>query len=282
MRVACVQKSVVFNDPEANARSLVSDLQALKAEGVELAVFPEACLTGYCVESRAMAEKIALDTVVGENQTIVQAHPEVERIRRACIELEIHAVFGFASREAGELVNTAALAEPNGQLRRYNKVHLPELGYDHFSTPGNELPVFDTAIGKIGILICYDLRIPEAARVLALKGAEIIVLPTNWPVGAEVVPRSFVATRAAENRVFIATCNRMDGENGFQFIGNSGIYDVTGDALVTAKDVNTVITADINLDRARSKRNVVSQGRFESTVFGCRRPDLYGPIVGGE
>lgn len=282
MKVACVQMDVVFGRPEVNAGFVVSHLSRLKEEGVDLAVFPEACLTGYCAEDCPVAESIALDVVCDTNGDVHVGPNPVEAIRRACIEHEIHCVFGYAGRENGQLNNSAALVEPTGRMRRFVKVHLPELGYDKFVVPGNSLPVFQTDLGKIGLLICFDLRIPEAARVLALRGAELIVLPTNWPDGAEFAADYMAPVRAAENKVFLAACNRVGEENGFHFIGRSGIYGVAGETLAKAGLGPDVLTADLDLLLARNKHNVVVPGKFETDVFGSRRPDLYGPIVGGD
>jgi predicted amidohydrolase len=164
-------------------------------------------------------------------------------------------------------------------MRRYIKTHLPELGFDKFVVRGTSLPVFDTAIGKIGVLICYDVRFPEAARVLALDGADIIALPTNWPDGAEVSPTFMAPARAAENRVFVVTCNRVGVENGFRFIGCSAIHDITGAAIASAGDDDTILIADVDLARARNKRTIVIPGKYETNTFTARNPDLYGRIV---
>ena len=186
---------------------------------------------------------------------------------------------GYAGINGETLYNGACLIEPTGKVSEYRKTHLPELGLDRFVSPGDSLPVFDTAIGKIGIAICFDLRPPEAVRCLALKGAEVIVVPTNWPEGAEFTPTHTIASRAHENRVFVAACNRVGVENGFTFIGRSGIWDVTGRVLASAGAGDDVIRADIDLAQAREKRIRTIPGKYETTIFESRRPELYDVIT---
>jgi predicted amidohydrolase len=276
VKIACVQSNVVFGDPAANAASAVIHLERLAEEGVDLAVFPEAFLTGYCVDSAEAALGIALD-----DDWEAEPVPAVAAVRDACVRHKMHAVVGAACRAGGKVSNKAFLFEPNGKTHRYSKTHLPELGLDKFVTPGDDLPVFDTALGKIGIAICFDLRPPEPIRILVLKGAELIVLPTNWPEGAEFAPAFTAAVRAAENRVFLAACNRVGTENGFTFIGKSGIWGVGGKCLASAGAEEETICADLDLAEAREKRVRTIPGKYETTVFESRRPELYGRIAGG-
>ena len=280
MKVACAQLDVAFGQPQINADKAVKTLRECKAQGVELVVFPECFLTGYCVSDQQGAQDISLDVTSRNGSDVSTCPKEVSCVWEECMELGIFAVVGLAVGIRGDCWNAAVLMDPGGELKIYHKVHLPELGFDKFAWPGSRLPVFETDLGKIGILICFDLRIPEAARTLALKGAELIVLPTNWPVGAFAGPAFMAAARAAENRVFLAACNRVGSENGFDFIGQSGIYSVTGTTLAKAsEDKEEVIMADIDLAEARVKRTVIRPGEFETTVFDARHPELYGVIT---
>lgn len=269
MKIACVQANVFFGQPDWNAESAEARLAELHAQGVELAIFPEAYLTGYCVGSVEEARGIAIPV----------GHPALQRLRQACDRLGMTAVVGFAEDEYGELYNSAALFEPGVEPRLYRKSHLPCLGLDRFVTRGDELPVFETKLGKIGILICFDMRMPESVRVLALKGAEIIALPTNWPEGAEVSASHICIARAAENRVFFAACNRLGKENGFGFIGGSKIIDPVGNVLASAEGDETSIIAEIDPAAARNKRTINVPGEYELGLFAERRPELYGAIV---
>jgi predicted amidohydrolase len=270
MRIACVQANVAFANPAANAEAAIRKLRDLKSRGVDLAVFPEAYLTGYCVSNPDEAESIA----------IPRESDQIRAIQNEVDALGIGAVVGFAEQGVeGELYNAAAICEPGVPTRFYRKTHLPFLGYDRFSDPGAELPIFDTRWGKIGVLVCFDLRPPEAARTLALKGAELIVLPTNWPVGAEVSADHVSIARAAENKVFFATCNRVGTENGTTFIGHSRIISTSGKVLAEAGANEETIVADLDLAEARQKRIVNIPGEYEMEVFATRQPNLYLPIT---
>jgi 5-aminopentanamidase len=268
MHLACVQCDVVFGDPLANAKNAIDYLEKLHIEGVDLVVFPEAFLTGYCVDCMADARSIA----------IPRDHESVTQIAEAAERLNILTVFGFAEERDGKVFNTAALTEPGKETRFYQKTHLPILGLDRFVEPGSQIPVFETRLGKIGILICYDLRPPEAMRVLALAGAELVVLPTNWPEGAEVSAEHITIARAAENGVFVATCDRTGHEHGFNFIGLSKIISPKGKVLASASREEAILKAEIDLAEARNKHNVNIPGKYETELFVSRRPELYAGL----
>lgn len=279
MRLACFQYDVVFGDPGANADRLIAGLAEARLNGVDLAVFPEAFLTGYCVSTAEEAERIAIWVSCDRNFEVTECHDAVARVQAAAVELGIHVVAGFAGKDGFGFYNGALLVEPDGRMRRYVKTHLPCLGFDQFATPGTALPVFETALGRIGILICYDLRPPEATRVMALREADLIVLPTNWPVRKGTTPAVMCPARAMENKVFFASCNRVGDENGFSFRGESAIYGVGGEVLASAGVAEAVIQADFDIKEARQKRTVVIPGHFETDAFACRQPGLYSDLT---
>ncbi len=269
-RVACVQMDVIYGDRDANLTRISREICKLAEQGVELVVFPECCLAGYCIESEDQRHEISV---------------ELDSTEFAVIQSTVDAtgvlvILGFSEETAREFYNTAALFQPDTQPKFYRKTHLPELGYDRFVTAGSDLPVFETKFGKIGILICFDVRFPEAARILALKGADAIFLPTNWPRGADISADILAIARAAENKVFVITCNRVGTERGFTFIGKSKIISPMGQVLASAGSDEECIVADLDFELSRNKRNITIPGKHETTVFESRRPELYGPIFG--
>ena len=278
-RIRCAQTEVAFNDPEANSAVAVGVLERASIDQVDLVLFPEAFLTGYCVASQDEAESIAIRCQCDRDFDVTDAHGSLVQIQASCVRLGIHAVLGLAAKDDYGIFNAAVLIEPSGRMRRYIKTHLPCLGFDRFAQPGSALPVFETELGVLGILICYDLRPPEATRVLALRGAEIVLLPTNWPTRKGQPPSIMVPARCAENRIYYATCNRVGDENGFSFRGDSGLYDLDGTRLCDAGPGEGEITADLDLALAREKTSTVIPELFSTNAFADRRPDLYSEIT---
>jgi predicted amidohydrolase len=269
MNLACIQSDCVFGRPEQNVQRVLAEVERSRESGADLVVFPEAFLTGYCADCEDAAHGIALP--IGS--------PLLAEIRKACDDRGTMLAVGFAESDEGALYNSVAFFQPNRPMSVYRKSHLPFLGYDRFARPGHDLPVFETSHGRIGILICFDLRIPEAARTLALKGADLILVPTNWPEGAEVSADHIAIARAAENRVFLAAVNRVGRENGFRFIGRSKVVAPSGKVLAEARDGEETLLCEIDLAEARVKRAVTIPGQYETDAFASRQPDLYRSLM---
>lgn len=262
MRLACFQGDVVFGDSEANVKRFNAVLIDARELQIDLVVFPEAFLTGYAASSAEEARAIAITAEL------------LPWLQGMVDETKVSAVVGYASTDGDRVYNEAALLQPGRPAYLYRKTHLPELGVDVFATPGDHIDVVDTPFGRIGIGICFDLRYPECARTMAVMGANLLVLPTNWPTGADMSADHISLVRAAENRIFVATCNRVGSENGYDFIGKSKIIGPNGQILAAAGIEETLIMADVDLAEAREKRIQAPAGYF-TDVLGCRRPDLY-------
>lgn len=284
MLIAVAQTEPKLAEIDANVAAAVGWLEQAAAQGVALVVLPEAALTGYVFETPAEAREVALD-IDG---------PEVQALVAAAGRLGIHAVVGLIERQGDLLRNTAVLVGPGagaagatagvsgpGELiGLYRKTHLPFLGVDRFVTPGDEAPVFDTPIGRIGIEICYDLRFPELTRSLALRGADFIAHPTNWPLAATTNADFITKTRALENRVYLLTSNRSGFERGTEFCGWSQICDPSGTRIVeTGKGGETLLVAEADVARSRDKNIIPIPGEYEMHLWGHRRPELYGPVA---
>src|SRR5262249_7221727 len=155
---------------------------------------------------------------------------------------------------------------------------LPLLGVDRFATPGDRpFAVHDLGGLRIGINICYDGSFPESARVLTLLGADLVVLPTNWPTGALSTVQYLVQARAMENHVYYLGVNRVGEERGFRFIGRSRAVDCTGELLAASDgDDATIVYAEVDPARARNKQVVKIPGKYEINRVADRRPEMYG------
>lgn len=270
IKIAGVQMDVAFADKAKNLRRIIQFTEAAAMDGARLVVFPECAVTGYCFESREEALPFA-ERVPG---------PSCEQVAKVCERLNVCVILGLLEQDGDKLFNAAVLIGPQGVLGSYRKVHLPYLGVDRFTTPGDQgFKVFEVAQVRVGMNICYDGAFPEAARVMALDGADLIALPTNWPPGAECTADYVINTRALENKVYYLAVNRVGTERGFRFIGKSKICDTHGNTLAVAEhDHETTLYAEIDTSEARRKRIVRVPEKHIIDRFADRRPEMYGRI----
>lgn len=271
VRLAAVQIETTPLDPAHSLAKVIQWLEQAAAQGAGLAVFPECTLTGYFLsapEAASVAEAIP--------------GPRTERLAEACRSLGIYAVVGTIEKDAsGCCWNTAVLVGPDGLVGRYRKTHLICLGVDRFLSQGDSLPgPWETPLGRLGLLICYDLRFPEPARALALAGAQAILLPTAWPSAATLYPDFVARTRAAENGVYVLAADHVGEERGARYLGRSIAVGPDGEILAEAgRDEETILMVEIDLARSLRKHRVFIPGDYEIDLFGDRRPDLYGRIT---
>jgi predicted amidohydrolase len=259
----------ILAEKERNLDACVARLEEAAAAGAELLVLPECAIPGYMFESAEEALPFA-EEIPG---------PSADTLARECRRLGLHVVCGLLERDGDVLHNAAVLVGPEGLIGTYRKTHLPFLGVDRFAVPGDELTVYDTPLGRIGVEICYDLRFPEVTRTLALKGADIVAHPTNFPVAARIQTELITVARAAENRIYLLTANRVGKERSGEFCGWSQIVDPYGTRLAEAGETEeALLVADVDVQKARDKDYVIP-GEYELYLFGHRRPELYGALV---
>ena len=266
MRVTCAQYAVREGDRDHNLDHSLHFIRRATAAGADLVVLPELANTGCDLGSRDHALDLAEEIPSG---------PAVRAWREEAEGSGVCVVGGLMEREGDTLFNSAVLLGP-GMLGRYRKTHLwdkEKLLYE----PGRELPVFDTTLGRIGVLICYDVWFPEAARTLALKGAQILCVPSNTP--DDWVPEAHrrgdltmlnvhCMAAANANRVFVAAANRV----GDGYLGRSCIVDVTGGVLALADpEEEDLVSAELNLRRARAEKRLTDL----SHAFEDRNPAAY-------
>jgi predicted amidohydrolase len=271
MRIAAVQMDVTIGRVQVNVEKMISLLRKTASEAAAITIFPECSATGYCFDDLAEAREFA-ERIPG---------PITERMAAACEETGTFAVFGMLEADGAAVYNAAVLTGPRGVVGSYRKVHLPFLGADMFTTCGDRpFAVHEAGDVRVGLNICYDSAFPESSRILALAGADLIALPTNWPPGAECVAENAINTRAMENAVYYAAVNRVGTERGITFIGRSRICGPAGETLAVGGETDEqILYAEIDPARARNKRVVRIPGRHAIDRLADRRPEMYGALV---
>jgi predicted amidohydrolase len=270
-RIVCQQVAPRVGDLQANRRLAASAIAAGVRDGADIVVLPELVTSGYVFQS---AQEAAAVAVPRTDPLFDEWAAEADRGRAVVIG-------GFCERgDDGLIYNSAAVVDGTGVIGVYRKVHL----WDReklFFQPGNAAPaVFDTSAGRIGVLVCFDLEFPEMTRLLALAGAELIAIPTNWPLvqrpEGERPPEVTIAMAAARvNRVFIACCDRTGTERGQHWTAGTTIVDENGWVLAAQTGAGAA-SAEVNLARSRDKAYTDL-----SDAFADRRPELYGAVAAG-
>lgn len=270
MKVAAVQMDVTILEPKRNLEKILLNLETAAGAGAGLVIFPECALSGYCYSSREEAWPVA-EEVPG---------PSTERIAAAARSWGCTAVVGLLERDADRIFNAAAVVTPQGILGTYRKAHLLCLGIDRHDALGDKpFPVFTTPHGRVGINICFDCSFPESGRVVKLKGAQLLAIPTNWPVGSDTWQHT-PKVRATENHLHVVAADRVGEERGFRFAGHSQLVDFEGRVHAEAGETEeTILYADFDLTAADSNRVVRIPGLWEYDRIAARRPEMYGPIT---
>ena len=271
MRVAAVQMEPRIGEVDLNLKAMLDRFREATAGGARLVVFPECALSGYGFDSRAEALPFA-EPIPG---------PSTGELASACLEHNAYAIYGLLERDGDRLFNATVLVGPRGVIGTYRKVHLPFLGIDRFADPGDRpFEVLEVEGVRVGMHICYDGTFPETGRVLTLLGADVLVLPTNWPIQSLSTAEHLPATRAIENVVYVMAVDRVGEERGCRFAGTSSIAGPGGEILAKAGiETEEILHAEVDPAIARKKRLIRVPGLYELDRIGDRRPSFYGPIV---
>jgi len=253
MRVGFVQFAPEFGRPARNLERALT-----LAPAADLLVLPELCASGYVFQSRAEAASLA-EPAEG---------PTLDACRRIAARTGAVVCAGFAERDGDLLYNSALLADRGGLIGVYRKTHLFENEKDAFAPGDTGFRVWSAAGTKIGVMICFDWFFPEAARTLALRGAEIIAHPSNLvlPWCPDAMP-----VRSLENAVFAVTCNRTGEERGLRFIGKSQVTAPDGKILVRAGETGEEAPT-VEVDPALARRKTIAT---RNDRFTDRRPEHY-------
>jgi 5-aminopentanamidase len=259
--IGLFQFNPVFGDIEHNVSNVI---QKISSQKTDLIVLPELFSTGYQFISKEEVKELSEEIPSGFT---------TRKLAEFSKEKSVYIVAGLAEKHGDFFYNSAILTGPEGFIGLYRKTHLFYEEKLWFSPGDTGFTVWETPIGKIGIMVCFDWFFPESARTLALKGADIIAHPSNLVL--PYCPDAMV-TRCLENRIFAVTANRTgaeqrEGKSELKFIGSSEIVSPKGDILCRAsKENEEFIQAEINVSAARDK----DLNSFNN-IFNDRREDLY-------
>lgn len=261
MRIGFYQCDVRFGEVAANVDAVVSQLEQVDAD---LIVLPELFTSGYQFVSQEELQRLAEPVPDG---------PTTERLIDLAQRRRLHLVAGLPEQAGARCYNSAVIVGPSGFLGCYRKTHL-FFEETLFFTPGDTgFRVWDIGPAKIGVMICFDWYYPEAARSLALQGADVLCHPSNL-----VLPNcpDSMPVRCLENRVFAVTCNRIGreargGKKPLTYIGSSEIVGPNGVILHRApRDKEDLTIIDIDPTEARNKHLTPY-----NDLLRDRRPPLY-------
>lgn len=268
----------VVDEEDAKDRNLshICDIISESKEN-DLVVFPELSLSGYIREFNPKFRATFWEKGCDDYPSGSSFQRIVEEARKS----SCYVVLGFCENSGikYECFDSVALIGPEGVIGKTRKTHLP-INEKHYFIPGQVGPVFSTPLGKIGLMICYDMSFPETARILALRGAEILICIANWGASHnqlaqwEVMPN----VRALENQTHFVACNRVgDWEIGptrgkVNFFGKSKIASPFGNVVCEGNGSQSTISGKMTLDDLRKGAQFIP-------IFRDRMPSEYRDIT---
>lgn len=258
LTIALAQMDVQLGQPAQNLQRAANFAAKAATQRADLLLLPELWSTGYDLE-RAGEYATGLEAGVFA-ETAVLARQHQLAIVGSCL----------ADLGEGRVGNTAVFHNAAGQVQAtYSKTHLFRLmDEEQYLAAGDSLTMVETPWGKMGLAICYDLRFPEIFRRYALHGAQVILLPAEWPQPRLAHWRTLLRARAIENQMFVVACNRVGASKGQTFFGHSCVIDPWGEVVLEMGEEEGLETAVLDL-------NLVGSVRAKIPVFADRRPDLY-------
>lgn len=270
-------------DLEQNYALIATLTEQARAAGVDFLVFPEAAIGGYLSSLGNHG-----DTVKNTKRSLPPAiridGPEIARVQQIIGDLVIAIGFCELADDGETRYNTAAVLDGSTVYGTYRKVHQP-LGEGMSYSAGSGYDVFDTPVGRVGLQICYDKAFPEAARIMALGGAQIIASLSAWPAARTATAQNlqddrwtyrfnlFDTARALDNQVFWIASNQSGTFGSLRYVGNAKVVDPGGNILATTLLGSGMAVAEVDID---ATFRTMRAGMFH---LRDRRPDVYGPLT---
>lgn len=273
--VAVIQLAAPWRALDAARENSARLLRRAATAGARLAILPELCTISYDFRSRDQVEAAA-EPVDG---------PSVRLWSAIAHETSMTVIAGFPERANDRLYNSAVVILPEGPRGVYRKAHLYHFERGVFAPGDSGFPIWDTPAGRIGVLICYDLRFAEAVRILLLRGAQILCVPTTWTDRGKPEPwdtrgwcgaNYLAAGIAYANRMWVACADRAGQDERVRALGCSMIvaptgYPAAGPASPAAEEV---LVAEVNPALVDAMRATA-----EMDLLADRRPELYGDLT---
>jgi len=255
IQAAAIQFNVRQGDVDANLAYVREALKRASDQGANLAVLPEMWSSGFAYKTL--------------NELALRTAGIVEELLALSRELRLVIVGSMPEPNGDKVFNTVFLAD-NGTLAGvYRKIHLFSLlGEDRAFSGGDRWLLAETSVGRIGVIICYDLRFPELSRRLAVEGAQVICVPAQWPKPREEHWRTLIRARAIENQLFMVACNACGPIGKLDFFGMSMIVDPKGNVLAEAGEGVGEVVAGLDMQ-------AMADWRAQIPCFNDRRPELY-------
>ena len=264
LKIGFLQTRPKFGAVKENVRAATSLLKNMTEATI---VLPELFNTGYLFRSKDELEGLAESVTSGYT---------VDEMKKLAKQKKLNLIFGMAERKNRKLYNSAVLVTTKGKVVSYQKTHL----FDReklFFTPGDQSYAVHEIDGvKIGMMVCFDWFFPEVARILAIKGAQVVCHPANL-----VMPycQDAMRTRSIENKVFTVTANRIGTEKrgnvSLTFTGKSQVVDPTGNVLVSSGARSESLKV-FEIDTAQATDKSINPN---NDLFKDRQVTLYGPLV---
>lgn len=256
-KAGVVQFDIIKGQIDANMEVVLANLDHLASRNVSLAVLPEMFSCGF--DNTRLKEHAC------------QTGPILDRLSGFARAHGMAIAGSLPELENGVVYNTLYFMDTDGSVKGcYRKLHLFRLTDEHlFYGAGDKVVTLDTSLGRIGLMICYDLRFPELARHFFLAGAKMVIVSAQWPKPRQYHWRHLAVARAIENQLFMVCANRAGRDENLVFPGMSMVVDPLGEILVDAGETDQAAAATIEMEQVNRARQLIP-------CITDRRSDIYG------